>query len=114
VQEQVGLERVLQLVVVRDGQFLLTDAAERFQSAVEYDGSVAGRLRPDRLTPEVIMDPQRAFGQPAVRNVRTDVLAEDYRAGTARDELADLYDLTVDQVDEAIRFELIAGAERAA
>ena len=65
-------------------------------------------------TPEVVMDPSRAFGQPAVRNVRTESLAEDYRAGTSRDELADLYDLTPDQVDEAIRFELIAGSERAA
>lgn len=56
------------------------------------------------------MDPRRAFGQPAVRNVRTDSLAEDYRAGTGR---ADLADLTPEQVDEAIGFELIAGAERA-
>jgi hypothetical protein len=61
-------ERGLQLVVVRDGQFLLTDAAARFRSAVEYDGSVAGRLRPDQRTPDVIMDPERAFGQPAVRS----------------------------------------------
>lgn len=114
VQEQVGLERVLQLVVVRDGQFLLTNAAERFRSAVEYDGEVAGLLRPDMRTPDVIMDPRRAFGQPAVRNVRTESLAEDYRAGTSREELSDLYDLTLGQVDEAIRFELIAGAERAA
>jgi uncharacterized protein (DUF433 family) len=49
-----------------------------------------------------------------VRNVRTDALAEDYRAGTGREDLADLYDLSPEQVDEAIRFELIAGAERAA
>lgn len=114
VQEQVRLERGLQLVVVRDGQLLLTDAAERFRSSVDYDGSVAGRMRPDPRTPDVVMDPKRAFGQPAVRNVRTDSLAEDYRAGTSRDELADLYDLAIEQVDEAIRFELIAGAERAA
>lgn len=114
VQEQVGLERGLQLVVVRDGQLMLTDAAERFRSAVEYNGGVAGLLRPDQQTPDVVMDPQRAFGQPAVRNVRTDSLAEDYRAGADREELADLYDLTLAQVDEAIRFELIAGAERAA
>lgn len=114
VQEQVGLERVLQLVVVRDGQYLLTEAAKRFRSAVDYDGEVAGLLRPDLRTPDVIMDPRRAFGQPAVRNVRTESLAEDYRAGTSRDELADLYDLTLGQVDEAIRFELIAGSERAA
>lgn len=114
VQQQVNLERGLQLVVVRDGQLLLTAAAEKFRSVVEYDGEVAGLLRPDPRTPGVVMDPRRTFGQPAVRNVRTDSLAEDYRAGADRDDLADLYDLTLEQVDEAIRFELIAGAERAA
>ena len=114
VQEQVGLERQLQLVVVRNGQLVLAESAERFSSAVEYIDDVVGRIKPDIRTPDVVMDPSRAFGQPAVRNVRTESLAEDYRAGTSREELADLYDLTPDQVDEAIRFELIAGSERAA
>jgi uncharacterized protein (DUF433 family) len=114
VQQGVGLEHGLQLVVVRDGQYVLTDAAQRFSSAVDYEEDVAGLLRPDQRTPAVVMDPRRAFGQPAVRNVRTDALAEDYRAGTSREDLADLYELTPDQVDEAIRFELIASAERAA
>jgi len=114
IQDQVGLERRLQLVVVRNGQLVLADMAERFRSAVEYDDGVAGRFKPDLRTPEVVMDPRRAFGQPAVRNVRTDSLAEDYRAGTSREDLADLYDLTADQVEAAIRFELIAGSERAA
>lgn len=114
VQEQVGLERELQLVVVRNGQLVLADTTERFQSAIEYEGGVAGRLRPELRTPDVVMDPQRAFGQPAIRNVRTDSLAEDFRAGTSREDLADLYDLTAEQVDEAIRFELIAGRERTA
>lgn len=114
VQEQVGLERQLQLVVVRNGQLVLAESAERFSSAVEYIDDVVGRIKPDMRTPDVVMDPSRAFGQPAVRNVRTESLAEDYRAGTSREELADLYDLTPGQVDEAIRFELIAGSERAA
>lgn len=117
VQQEVGLARDLQLVVVRDGQFVLTDAAQRFSSAVdyvEYAGNVAGLIRPEQRTPDVVMDPLRTFGQPAVRNVRTEALAEDYRAGTSRDDLADLYDLTLEQVDEAIRFELIASAQRAA
>lgn len=114
VQEQVGLERQLQLVVVRNGQLVLAEVAERFRSAVEYDDGVAGRLKPDLRTPDVVMDPRRAFGQPAVRNVRTDSLAEDYRAGTSREELAELYDLSPGQIDAAIRFELIAGSERAA
>ncbi len=100
--------------MVRDGQYLLTDAAQRFRSAVEYADNVAGLLRPDPRTPDVVVDPRRAFGQPAVRNVRTDSLAGDYRAGTSRDDLADLYELTLGQVDEAIRFELIVGAGRAA
>jgi uncharacterized protein (DUF433 family) len=115
VQDSVGLERGLQLVVVRSGQLMLTDAAQRFGGAVEYDKKGAAMLlRPQPVTPDVVMDPQRAFGQPAIRNVRTDTIAEEYRAGTSREELADLYDLTAGQVDEAIRFELIAGSERAA
>jgi len=114
VQEQVGLERPLRLVVVRNGQLVLVDAAERFRSAVEYVDGVVGRVRPDTRTPEVVMDPQFSFGQPSIRNVRTDSLAEDFRAGTSREEIADLYDLSAAQVDEALRFELIAGRERAA
>ncbi len=114
VQEQVGLERPLQLVVVRNGQLMLVEAAERFRSAVEYDGDIVGRLRPNPRTPDVVMDPRRSFGQPAIRNVRTDSLAEDFRAGTSRADIAELYDLSPEQVDEAIRFELIAGHERAA
>ncbi len=114
VQEQVGLERQLQLVVVRNGQLVLAESAQRFGSAVDYVEGIVSALKPDARTPDVVMDPSRAFGQPAIRNVRTESLAEDYRAGTSREELSDLYDLTPDQVDEAIRFELIAGSERAA
>jgi uncharacterized protein (DUF433 family) len=114
VQEQVGLDRELRLVVVRNGQLVLTPTAEHFQTLVEYEGGRAARVRPDGRTPAVVMDPERAFGQPAIRSVRTEVLAEDFRAGTSRADLAELYDLTVDQVDEAIRFELIASSERAA
>ncbi|WP_169738883.1 DUF433 domain-containing protein [Jiangella gansuensis] len=114
VQEQVSLERQLQLVVVRNDQLVLAESAERFSSAVEYVDDVVGRLKPDMRTPDVVMDPSRSFGQPAIRNVRTESLAEDFRAGTSREELVDLYDLSPEQVDEAIRFELIAGRERAA
>jgi uncharacterized protein (DUF433 family) len=114
VQEQVGLERSLQLVVVRNGQLVLAESAERFSTAVEYVGGIVGRLKPDPRTPDVMMDPRRSFGQPSVRSVRTESLAEDFRAGTTREDLADLYNLSPEQVDAAIRFELIAGSERVA
>lgn len=115
VQDQVGLERSLSFVVIRNGQLMLAEATKLFSEAVDYgDLGEVTRLRPDLRTPNVVMDPTRAFGQPAIRNVRTEGLAEDYRAGTSREELAELYDLTARQVDEAIRFELIAGTDRAA
>lgn len=114
VQDEVGLEGPLQFVVVRNGQLLLTPGTERFRGSVEYDGGVVTALRPSAATPDVLMDPQRSFGQPALRNVRTDVLAEDFRAGAGREELADLYDLTPDQVDQALRFELITARDHVA
>jgi len=114
VQDEVGLEGPLQFVVVRNGQLLLTPGTERFRGSVKYDGGVVTALRPSAATPDVLMDPQRSFGQPALRNVRTDVLAEDFRAGAGREELADLYDLTPDQVDQALRFELITARDHVA
>lgn len=114
VQDEVGLDEPLRLVVVRNGQYLLADTVERFRAAAEYDqNGIVERFRPEERTPDVVMDARRAFGQPAVRNVRSDTLAEAYRAGSTRDELADLYDLTEQQVDSALRYELIV-ANRAA
>ena len=115
VQEEVGVDGSLHFVVVRNGQTMLTQATQRFNDTVRYDDDgVVARISPSARTPEVLMDPLRTFGQPAVRNVRTDALAEGYRAGTSREELADLYELSLVQVDAAIRFELIAGSEHAA
>nr|NLD41423.1 DUF433 domain-containing protein [Actinomycetales bacterium] len=107
VQEEVGLERELQLVVVRSGQLVLTDQVEDFRVQVEYEDDKARRMRPESRTPGIVMDPAFSFGRPAVRNVRTESLAEDYRAGTSRDQLADLYELASEQVEEALRFEMI-------
>lgn len=109
VQDRVGLERSLQLVVVRNGQLVLAGPAKQFQTAVGYADDVVAHIKPDLRTPDVVMNPRTAFGQPAIRGVKTESLAEDYRAGASRDVLADLYGLAPEQVDEALRFELIAG-----
>ena len=114
VQEEVGLDRGLELVVVRNGQVVLTGSTERFRAQVDYEDEMVSRIRPVHLTPAVLMDPAYSFGRPAIRNVRTESLAEAYQAGSSREELADLYDLSLDQVDQAIRFEMISAADRSA
>ena len=109
VQDEVSLARELQFVVVRSNQAMLDIRAERFTDSVTYDDGIAIALRPSDRTPSVAIDPTRSFGQPSVRGVRTEVLAEDYRSGESLDSLADLYELPIEQVEEAIRFELMVG-----
>jgi uncharacterized protein (DUF433 family) len=110
VQDEVGLEDELMLVVVRNGQLMLDLPAQRFADAVEYTDGIATLIRPVIRTPAVQLDPNLAFGQPSIRGIRTDVLAEDYRAGESRESLAELYDLDLDQIDQALRYELIAAS----
>ncbi len=113
VQDEVSLAPQLQLVVVRNGQLMLDLRAQRFRDAATYQDGVVVALRPAGRTPEIVMDPRRSFGQPSIRSVRTDVLAEDFRAGGSLETLADLYDLEISQVDQAIRYEMIRSAGQA-
>jgi uncharacterized protein (DUF433 family) len=108
VQETVGLESALRLVVIRNGQVVLTEAASNFYESVEFRHDVAVKLRPVRSISEVVMDPLRQFGEPAVRSVRTEIIAEHVRAGERIDAICELYELSRDCVEAAIRYELIA------
>jgi uncharacterized protein (DUF433 family) len=108
VQDQTGLDRPLWLVVVRSGQLVLADPAQQFLDRAEFagDGRTVTGLRTEVDTPDVRIDPLRQTGQPVVRSVPTAVLAEGFRAGDGVDTLADLYDLSTDQVLQAIRYEM--------
>jgi len=110
-QEEVGLERQLLLVVVRNDQLVLTPEAQRFVHAVEFHDieglpDVVVRLNPDPEVPEVVVDPLRQFGEPVVRSVPVEVIAEQVRAGEVPERVATLYDLEPAQVWAAIRYEL--------
>lgn len=115
VQDEVGLERKLALVVVRTGQRLLewTKPADEFRRSVEWSGEGAGAhprlLHPVTDLAEVVIDPLRGFGEPVVANrgVRTEVIAELLRAGDSPEMIADLYELDHSQVQAAIRYELL-------
>lgn len=108
VQQEVSLDAPLQLVVVRNDQLILSTASERFNDSVQFASGVVESLAPLHSTPMIRLDPQRAFGQPIItgRSVRTSALVENFRAGTSVHELAELYELDTNEIEEALRFEL--------
>lgn len=140
-QEEVALDRALYLVVLRKGQLVLSDAAERFfwstdfispdgkyfviprdvdlgeGSSASYDyalrppganwsDAIVSRVRPLPTNRYVVIDPLRQFGQPVVRSVPTEVIAEQVRAGDRLEAIAEVYELSMEQVEAAIQYEL--------
>jgi len=112
IQEASGVAPTVRLIVLRSGQFVLTPTVARFVDMAHFEGGFIRSLKTDSETPEVAIDPLRARGRPAIRSVPTEVLAEGFRAGEALGELAGLYELSVEQVLQAIRFEMRAQRER--
>lgn len=116
VQDEVSLDKELRLVVLRTDQLMLTPPAEAFYSEVEWEdtdapsGGYAVRLRPLGAASPVVFDPLRSFGEPVVRAVRTEVIAEEVRAGESPASIADAFKLTLDEVNEAVRYELVRRA----
>lgn len=110
VQKEVHLDSKLQLVVVRNGQLMLAPQAEHFYSAADFSNDEAGfveRLRPMTEVREVVIDPLRQFGEPVVRSVPTEIIAEQLRAGETMEGLAALFELPPQLVEAALRYELI-------
>lgn len=113
VQEDVKLDHALALVVIRSGQTVLdwSDRAESFRHAVVWSSESADAepvlVRPNPQIPQVIVDPQRGYGDPVIegRNVPTSVLRELFDAGESIGQVADAYELTTAQVEAAVRFE---------
>ncbi|MBX3031068.1 MAG: DUF433 domain-containing protein [Chloroflexi bacterium] len=105
VQEEAGTSQRLRFVVVRNDQLVLALPAQRFVDAVEFD-QVVRRLQPERGL-RVYIDPERQAGRPVVRSVPTEVIAELHEAGDPVEQIAELYALDVDLVNEAIRYESI-------
>lgn len=111
VQDQVGLERSLALVVVRTGQAVLdwSPPAEAFRRSIEWtdngDGPQPRLLHPDVDLDQVEIDPLRGFGEPVVRNVRTEIIVELFRAGESPEGISETYELARESVLQALRYE---------
>lgn len=117
VQDEVDLDRALSLVVVRNDQLVLADAAQDFTDRIQFDedrGFVSS-LRPwGREESKVRIDPDFGYGEPVVRGVRTEILGELYRAGDTPEMLSNLYELPISTIHDAIRFEFWRAEQAAA
>lgn len=112
VQEEIGLERHLLLVVVRNDQLALSLPTRQFVNSVDFGGTdIVQRMHPIPDLDQVWLDPLRQFGDPVVRSVPTSVIAEQVRAGDDAATIAELYELSEAEVWQAIRYELLRGRE---
>jgi uncharacterized protein (DUF433 family) len=110
-EEAVGLDPDLRMVIrVSDGQMTLAAPVRQFKAIAGYgegrDGDeVVVRLYPLGPDRRVVIDPRYKFGQPVVRAVPTAVLYEQYSAGDPVELIAHGYDLTREEILDAIEFE---------
>lgn len=112
VQEEIGLEKQLLLVVVRNDQLALSLPTRQFVDSVDFAGTdIVQRMHPLPDLDQVWLDPLRQFGEPVVRSVPTSVIAEQVRAGDDAATIAELYELSEGEVWQAIRYELLRGRE---
>ena len=91
------------MVAWAGNQLVLTHAAAVFVERVTWDGDVAARWRThaDPNSP-VRIDPEVRFGRPAIGGVSTEALWEHSEGGEDPDEIAEAFDLTVDEVRWAL------------
>jgi len=99
-------------MVIRTGQqqLILAAPAERFFRKVEFSPAngrapVAVRLRPAGPASPVVIDPRFNFGHPTVDGVGTDRLWELNDAGVALEDIAESYDLDLNDVKAAVSYE---------
>lgn len=89
----------------RDGQLVLAEPVETFLRRVEFDHGAARRWRPGGASSPVVLDPEQSFGIPTIRGIRTEVLAEAFAEGERIETMAADFDLTPQEIEEAVRAE---------
>lgn len=107
-QERTELPAAIAIVIRSGQEILMTPETNRFFKKVEFDSGTsrdALRLRPAGSASPVVIDPLVRFGRPSVQGVATDRLWELHDAGEAFEEIADGYELAVDDVRAAVAYE---------
>ncbi len=105
-QDATNLDGSLRLVTPIGGQLVWLPPADSFIRRVEWKDDVASSWSPhDDPGSPVRMDPDLRFGRPAVGGVSTVVLWEQIAAGADFGETAELFNLSIDDVEWAWAYE---------
>lgn len=96
-----------ELLDLKRGQFVIKHVIERTFRDLDLDNDVVTRWRPFHGKESIVIDPQRAFGQPiaAEFGVPTVALADAAEAEGSIERAARLYEVSVATVRDAVRFE---------
>lgn len=88
-------------------QIYINQVIEPFCERIEFDKNrLAQKFYPMGKSHHVVIDPKRKFGQPVIgdTNILTETVFSLFRAGEPIEVIANLYDLKVFQVEDAINF----------
>jgi uncharacterized protein (DUF433 family) len=80
---------------------------EPFLDQIEYgDDLLARRFFPIKGTKRIVVDPKKQFGKPIVNGngVRTEVIYRFHLGGESNESICKLYDLEMQQVEDAIHY----------
>jgi uncharacterized protein (DUF433 family) len=102
---QSGEEELLDL---RNRQYVIKKIIDRtFKDLDLSDDDIVSRWRPFGGKQSIVIDPERAFGQPIANNygVPTVVLADAVKAEGSVDRVTRLYDVSASVVRDAVKFE---------
>jgi uncharacterized protein (DUF433 family) len=105
-QEDAGLAPEFCLVAFVSDQLVLTGPSDSFVHRVRFENDVAIAWRPhdDERSP-VEMRPDVRFGRPAIKGISTEAIWEHIEADEGIDEVADQFDLTIEDVRWAVSYE---------
>ena len=111
VQEETGLSPALRFVLrTRQSLLGLSMEVRRFHQDAEYeDTNEVQRLRV-LGTSNVVLDPERGFGEPTIRGrrLRVSSIAEAISTGQPRSEIKDLWNISDEMLEDALRCSLVA------
>ena len=91
-----------------NGQLVFEEIIEPFCKKIDFHNNLAKRYWPEgKEVSSVVVDPRHCFGKPSIinTNISTETLYYCHMGGEAVDDIADMYEILPNQIEDAINFE---------